>query len=47
MTKEKLLDNWDKYLGWEKNVEYYKKFWHPKSEDFGFPRNQAMFSKVK
>ncbi len=43
MTKEKLLANWDSYMGWEKNMEYFKKFWHPTSDDFGHPENQAVF----
>lgn len=43
MTKEKLLGNWDKYMGWEKNQEYFKKFWHPTKNDFGTPGKQAVF----
>jgi NADH-quinone oxidoreductase chain I len=43
MTKEKLLDNWDKYMGPEKDREYFKKFWHPTLDDFGTPGNQALF----
>ncbi len=34
-TKEMLLDNWDKYMAGPKGKEYFKKFWRPKSEDFG------------
>lgn len=34
-TKEMLLDNWDKYMAGPKGKEYFKKFWGPKSEDFG------------
>ncbi|MDP3296092.1 MAG: NADH-quinone oxidoreductase subunit NuoI [Thermodesulfovibrionia bacterium] len=36
-TKERLLENWDKYMSGEKGKEYFEKFWRPKSEDFGFP----------
>ncbi|HUO77579.1 MAG TPA: NADH-quinone oxidoreductase subunit NuoI [Thermodesulfovibrionales bacterium] len=43
MTKDKLLANWDKYMGWEKNMEYFKRFWHPRTDDLGFPKNQAVF----
>jgi NADH-quinone oxidoreductase subunit I len=45
MTKEKLLSNYDKYMGWEKDQEYFKKFWHPLSADFGTPEDQAVFKK--
>jgi NADH-quinone oxidoreductase subunit I len=41
MTKDKLLNNWDKYMPGNKGVEYYKKFWRPMSEDFGTPPGQA------
>jgi NADH-quinone oxidoreductase subunit I len=34
-TKEKLLENWDKYMAGEKGKTYFEKFWRPKSEDFG------------
>ncbi len=47
MTKEKLLANWDKYFAGEKGVNYFKKFWRPKSEDFDNPEGQAMFDKIK
>ncbi|HWR57825.1 MAG TPA: NADH-quinone oxidoreductase subunit NuoI [Thermodesulfovibrionales bacterium] len=43
MTKEKLLVNYDKYMGPEKDREYFNKFWHPTSADFGTPVNQAVF----
>lgn len=43
MTKEKLLDNWDKYVGPEKDREYYRKFWHPNTNDFAGRMNQAVF----
>lgn len=47
MTKEKLLSNWDQYMGWEKNMEYFKKFWYPKGKDFKTPETQAVFRKNK
>jgi len=34
-TKERLLENWDKYMSGSKGREYFKRFWRPKSEDFG------------
>lgn len=34
-TKEKLLENWDRYMSGEKGREYFKKFWGPKSGDLG------------
>jgi NADH-quinone oxidoreductase subunit I len=43
MTKDQLLGNWDKYMGPEKDREYFKKFWHPITDDFGTPENQAVF----
>ncbi len=33
-TKERLLDNWDKFMTENKGVDYFEKFWGPKSEDF-------------
>jgi len=33
-TKERLLENWDKYMAGEKGEEYFKRFWRPMSEDF-------------
>jgi NADH-quinone oxidoreductase subunit I len=33
-TKERLLENWDKYMAGDKGREYFKKFWRPMSEDF-------------
>lgn len=47
MTKEKLLDNWDKYFAGEKGKRYFRDFWRPRSEDFTGYEGQAMFSKVK
>ncbi len=47
MTKDMLLDNWDKYFAGEKGKRYFRDFWRPKTEDFQGYENQAMFSKVK
>ena len=33
-TKEKLLDNWDKYMSGARGKEYFLEFWGPKSSDF-------------
>jgi NADH-quinone oxidoreductase subunit I len=33
-TKDRLLENWDKYMAGEKGKEYFKRFWTPKSSDF-------------
>ncbi len=35
-TKERLLENWDKYMAGPRGQEYFEKFWGPKSEDFAF-----------
>jgi NADH-quinone oxidoreductase subunit I len=43
MTKDELLANWDKYMGEEKDREYFRRFWHPIADDFGTPENQAVF----
>lgn len=45
MTKDKLLANYDKYMGWEKDQEYFRRFWHPVTSDFGTPEDQAVFRK--
>lgn len=45
MTKERLLSNYDKYMGREKDERYFKKFWHPTSSDFGNPEDQPVFRK--
>lgn len=47
MTKEKLLENWDKYFAGEKGKRYYRDFWRPKSEDFQGYETQAMFNRTK
>jgi NADH-quinone oxidoreductase subunit I len=33
-TKERLLENWDKYMAGPKGEEYLEKFWGPKLKDF-------------
>ena len=47
MTREKLLENWDKYFGGEKGTRYFKDFWRPLTEDIRGNPEQAMFSKIK
>ncbi|TAN38972.1 MAG: NADH-quinone oxidoreductase subunit NuoI [Nitrospirae bacterium] len=47
MTKEKLLENWDKYFAGEKGKRYYREFWRPRAEDLHGHDDQAMFSKIK
>lgn len=32
-TKERLLENWDKYMAGDKGKVYFEKFWGPKSAD--------------
>lgn len=43
MTKEKLLDNWDKYMAGDKGKEYFKKFYHPTKADYSTYEGQAVF----
>ncbi|HIJ59696.1 MAG TPA: NADH-quinone oxidoreductase subunit NuoI [Nitrospirae bacterium] len=43
MDKEKLLQNWDKYMAGEKGEEYFKRFWKPLSNDFKETEGQAVF----
>lgn len=43
MTYDKLMANWDAYMGDVKGEEYFKRFWRPQSEDFGTPEKQATF----
>lgn len=47
MTKEKLLENWDRYFPGEKGIRYYQDFWKPQSEDFKAHVGQALFSRTK
>ncbi len=44
MTKDRLLENWDKYMG-EKGFEYFERFWNPKSTHFTTPEGQAVWRK--
>jgi len=43
MTKEKLLSNYDQYMGREKDQEYFARFWHPTSDDYRSPEDQPVF----
>ncbi len=47
MTKDMLLENWDKYFAGPKGERYFRDFWQPKSTNFTGWEGQAMFSKVK
>ncbi len=47
MTKDKLLENWDKYFAGPKGERYFRDFWQPKSGNFTGREDQAMFSRVK
>ncbi|GBE04919.1 MAG TPA: NADH-quinone oxidoreductase subunit NuoI [Nitrospirae bacterium] len=40
-TKDRLLDNWDKYMAGPKGEEYFEKFWGPKSGDFAVVNNNG------
>jgi len=42
MTKEKLLENWDKYMG-EKGYDYFDRFWNPRSTHYTAHESQAVF----
>ncbi len=44
MTKEKLLQNWDKYMG-EEGYNYFDKFWNPKADHFRTPKEQPKWRK--
>ncbi len=43
MDKERLLANWDKYMPGEKGIDYLKKYWRPKAEDFAGHEDQPVF----
>ena len=43
MTKEQLLENWDKYMPGEKGREYLEKYWRPMVSDFKQHEAQAMW----
>ncbi|GBD95625.1 MAG TPA: NADH-quinone oxidoreductase subunit NuoI [Nitrospirae bacterium] len=36
-TKERLLENWDKYMAGNKGKEYLERFWRPRAVDFATP----------
>lgn len=38
--KERLLENWDKYMAGEKGKIYFEKFWRPRAVDFGAPAQE-------
>jgi NADH-quinone oxidoreductase subunit I len=42
MTKERLLENWDKYMAGEKGREYLENYWRPMLEDFKQHEAQAV-----
>ena len=46
-TKDRLLENWDKYMGGAKSREYFDKFWCPKSADFARVDTKGPESGVK
>jgi NADH-quinone oxidoreductase chain I len=43
MTKDRLLGNYDAYMGPEKDRQYFRLFWHPRTTDFVAPPDQAVF----
>jgi NADH-quinone oxidoreductase subunit I len=43
MTKEKLLQNWDRFMAGPKGQEYFKRFWHPLREDFRAYEGQPLW----
>ncbi|MDA8078058.1 MAG: NADH-quinone oxidoreductase subunit NuoI [Nitrospiraceae bacterium] len=43
MTREKLLENWDKYFAGPKGERYFKEFWLPQSNTYSSYEGQAMF----
>jgi NADH-quinone oxidoreductase subunit I len=47
MTKEKLLDNWDKYMAGEKGERYFERFWNPREGHFIAHEGQAVFKGKK
>lgn len=38
-TKDRLLENWDKYMANSQGKSYFDKFWRPKSRDFASPES--------
>lgn len=47
MTKEMLLENYDKYMAGTKGDEYLKRFWRPLAEDFIEHEDQAVFETLQ
>ena len=47
LKRDRLLSNWDKYMSGRKGEEYFRKFWHPLSDDLGTPSGQALFKGKK
>lgn len=45
ITKEKLVDNYDKYMAGAKGRKYFKNFWGPKNNSFDTYKDQAVFNK--
>ena len=46
-TKERLLENWDKYMSGSKGTNYIKKFWRPRSSDFVSPVDSLIKERIK
>ncbi len=47
MTKERLLDNWDRLMAGEKGREYFKRFWTPTKDSFRAYPGQPVFKMKK
>ncbi len=43
MNKERLLENWDRFMAGKKGEEYFERFWSPMSYDFTGYTGQAVF----
>jgi NADH-quinone oxidoreductase subunit I len=39
-TKDRLLDNWDRFFGEKKGQRYLERFWRPRREDIGAARQE-------
>ena len=46
-TKERLLENWDKYMAGSKGTNYIKKFWRPRSSDFVSPVDSLIKERIQ
>ena len=46
-TKDRLLENWDKYMAGDKGRDYLKRFWLPNSDCFREYEGQAVFKGTK